>query len=73
MRHLILLAFALTATLAHADPKEREGWRVHPTGTGYNDLIDRVKAATTKNRMGVVTQAGPTGAARNRGITIPGN
>jgi len=25
------------------------------------------------NKMAVVTQAGPTGAARNRGITIPGN
>ncbi len=32
-----------------------------------------MKAATKKNKMGVVTQAGPTGAAKNRGITIPGN
>ncbi len=73
MRYLILLAFALTATLANADPKEREGWKVHPTTFAYNELIDRVKAATKKNKMGVVTQAGPTGAAKNRGITIPGN
>ncbi len=73
MRYLILLTFALTATLANADPKEREGWKVHPTTFAYNELIDRVKAATKKNKMGVVTQAGPTGAAKNRGITIPGN
>ncbi len=73
MRYLILLTFALTATIANADPKEREGWKVHPTGLGYAELIDRVKAATTKNRMGVVTQAGPTDAAKSRGVTIPGN
>ncbi len=73
MRFLILLTFALTATFANADPKEREGWKVHPTSLPYGELIDRVKAATKKNKMGVVTQAGPTGAAKNRGITIPGN
>ncbi len=72
MRYLILLTFALTATLANA-AKEREGWKVHPPPFAYNELIDRVKAATKKNKMGVVTQAGPTGAAKNRGITIPGN
>lgn len=73
MRYLILLTFALTATLANADPKEREGWKVHPTSIAFNDLIDRVKSATKQNKMGVVTQAEPTGAAKNRGITIPGN
>ena len=72
MRILILLAF-LAASAAHANPKEREGWRVHPTAFGYEELIDRVKAATKNNGMGVVTQAGPTGAAKNRGIDIPGN
>ena len=69
----ILIAFALTATFASADPKEREGWKVHPTSFAYTDLISRVKTATKKNKMGVVTQAGPTGAAKNRGVTIPGN
>lgn len=72
MRILILFAF-LVASAAQADPKEREGWRVHPTDYAYKALIDRVKAATKANKMGVVTQAGPTGAAKNRGITIPGN
>ena len=73
MRYLILLALFLASTAAQADPKAREGWKVHPTPYAYKELIDRVKAATKANKMGVVTQAGPTGAAKNRGITIPGN
>ena len=72
MRILILIAF-IFAGMAHADPKEREGWKVHPTSYAYKELIDRVKVATKANKMGVVTQAGPTGAAKNRGIVIPGN
>lgn len=72
MRYLILLAI-LFAGAANADPKKREGWRIHPTEYAYKVLIDRVKAATKANKMGVVTQAGPTGAAKNRGIDIPGN
>ena len=73
MRYLVLLAFTLAETIANANPKERDGWKVHPTSYAYGDLIDRVRAATKKNKMGVVTQAGPTGAAKNRGIIIPGN
>lgn len=73
MRLLILLALVLAASAASADPIERPGWKVHKTSYAYDDLIDRVKAATKANRMGVVTQAGPTDAAKSRGITIPGN
>lgn len=74
MRYLILFAFAITtATFAIADPKEREGWKIHQTKFTFAELIDRLKAATKKNKLGVVTQAGPTGAAKNRGIDIPGN
>jgi uncharacterized protein (DUF302 family) len=36
-------------------------------------MIDAVKAATTANQMGVVTEAGPTEAAKRLGATIPGN
>ena len=66
------LAAALVST-APAAPDALEGWVVHPTSYSYAELIERVKAATKANGMGVVTQAGPTGAARNRGVTIPGN
>lgn len=30
MRHLVLLAFTLAATVANTNPKERDGWKVHP-------------------------------------------
>lgn len=75
MRRLALTALAaiLLATSAAASPAKREGWAVRETSLGYEELIERVKAAAGANRMGVVTQAGPTAAARARGVTIPGN
>ena len=72
-------AFALLAVLFVLGPTQaqtiepREGWTVMATDKPYQQLIDDVIAATKANKMGVVTQAGPTGAAANRGITIPGN
>lgn len=74
MRHafalltVLILALPVAAEMAH-----REGWSVAQTGKPYEQLIDDVKAAAKANKMGIVTQAGPTGAAKNRGITIPGN
>lgn len=65
---LCLLAFPL-----HAEMAPRDGWTVMETDKSYEALIDAVRAAVSDNKMAVVTQAGPTGAARNRGITIPGN
>ncbi|MEO0359886.1 MAG: DUF302 domain-containing protein [Pseudomonadota bacterium] len=72
MRALVL-ALSLVAGAAAASPAERPGWAVHETPFVYEELIDRLKAAAKANKMGVVTQAGPTGAARSRGIEIPGN
>ncbi len=51
----------------------REGWAVHDTAQSYGDLLDSLKAAIKAEGMFIVTQAGPTGAAKKRGITIPGN
>ncbi len=51
----------------------REGWAVHDTDQDYKTLIDSLKKAVKANGMFVVTQAGPTGAAKKRGIEIPGN
>ncbi|MEM7523567.1 MAG: DUF302 domain-containing protein [Pseudomonadota bacterium] len=70
---IIAGALAASASASAAGPAERPGWAVHKTDHSYSTLIDRVKAAAKANKMGVVTQAGPTGAARNRGITIPGS
>lgn len=52
---------------------DRPGWRVVETGQPYDALIAAVKEATTANGMGVVTEAGPTQAAAERGVEIPGN
>ena len=72
MRYLFL-CLCLLAHPSHAEMAPREGWTVMPTQKSYDDLIAAVRASAGANSMGVVTQAGPTGAARNRGITIPGN
>ncbi len=70
---VIATALALPALPARAEIAPRDGWAVYPSDKSYAQLIEDVTAATTANKMGVVTQAGPTGAARQRGITIPGN
>lgn len=44
-----------------------------PTQKSYDALIAAVKGAARENGLGVVTEAGPTGVARSRGIDIPGN
>lgn len=72
MRYFILI-LCLLALPVQAEMAPRAGWTVIETDKSYTDLIDAVRKAAGKNRMGVVTQAGPTGAAKNRGITIPGN
>ncbi len=66
----VLLALA---TASHAEMTARDGWTVIPTQKTYTQLIDDLKKAVKSNKFGVVTQAGPTGAAKNRGVVIPGN
>ncbi len=73
MRALIVLTFAFWTTLAQAEMTPRDGWVVMKTDKPYSALIDDVKAAVKANKFGVVTQAGPTKAAKARGIDIPGN
>ena len=74
MRHLFAaILLILTCTTAHAEMTERDGWSVTRTTKPFGQLVDDVKSAAKANKMGVVTQAGPTGAAKKRGITIPGN
>ena len=73
-RIVIFLAALLLGTQAYADSVQpREGWAVYDTGLAHGALVDRVKAAAKANGLFVVTQAGPTGAAKKRGIVIPGN
>ena len=75
MRALILFfAVLLMAPMAAAqsiDP--RPGWVVIDTDKPFEVLLEDLRAAVRAEGFGVVTQAGPTGAARARGIDIPEN
>lgn len=73
-RLLILAAVLLVALPALAGSlAPREGWAVHDTGKTFDRLLEDLKSAIKAEGLFVVTQAGPTGAAKRRGITIPGN
>lgn len=76
MRFLVRSAFvfALMSTAASAaDLTDRPGWVVLPTGKDHATLVSDLKTAVQAEKMGVVTQAGPTSTARARGIDIPEN
>jgi len=75
IRMLTLLAALLLAAPAHAADTipARDGWVVHETQMTYAELVARMKPAIRSQKMGLVTQAGPTGMAKKRGITIPGS
>ncbi|MEM7424210.1 MAG: DUF302 domain-containing protein [Pseudomonadota bacterium] len=74
MRYFLMLTTLLAASIVQAGSvSPRAGWLVHETEYAYADLIPKVRSAVKQNGMFVVTQAGPTGAAKKRGITIPGN
>ena len=69
-----LTAFLLAGpALSESALTSRDGWAVHPTAMTYDALIGKMKPAIKAEKMGLVTQAGPTGAAKSRGITVPGN
>ncbi|WP_245781035.1 DUF302 domain-containing protein [Litoreibacter janthinus] len=70
---ILSVVLSLWASLSLADVTAREGWVVIETRKPFDQLVDDVKAAVSANKMGVVTQAGPTGAAKARGIILPGN
>lgn len=71
----VALAGAAGAAAAAQDSvvKPLNGLKVMTTDKPYQQLVDDLKAAVGANDMGVVTQAGPTGMAAQRGETIPGN
>lgn len=73
MRGLLLILALLPALAKAGEVGPREGWRVVPTALAYPELLERLLAAVPEEGMGVVTQAGPTEAARARGVEIPGN
>ncbi|MEL7257717.1 MAG: DUF302 domain-containing protein [Pseudomonadota bacterium] len=75
IRTLLLCLFAvfLVGQAAASEMTERDGFEVFPTPKSYDALVSDTRAAVKSNGLIVVTQAGPTKAAANRGIEIPGN
>lgn len=75
-RTLAVLALSIAAplaALADSAMQPPEGWRIVETQKDYATLLADLKEAVRANRMGVVTEAGPTEVARQRGETIAGN
>lgn len=67
-------AAGLGAAPAAAGPiAPRAGWEIRETDKSYARLLDDLRAAVAAETMGLVTEAGPTEAARARGVAIPGN
>lgn len=56
-----------------SDIQPRDGWVVKRTDQDYETLVESVQQAAEDNDMGPVTEAGPTEAAADRDIKIPGN
>ncbi|MEM6621158.1 MAG: DUF302 domain-containing protein [Pseudomonadota bacterium] len=76
MRILMAVLVALTVgSVAQAGDTipERDGWVVIPTSMTYAELTARMPDAIKSQKMGKVTEAGPTEVAANRGVTIPGS
>ncbi|WP_436398231.1 DUF302 domain-containing protein [Roseobacter sp. S98] len=73
MRRFLTALILCLGTAASAEMAPRKGWSVLPTAKTHATLLSDLKKAVKANGMGVVTQAGPTGTARKRGIDIPEN
>lgn len=81
MRRPLALTLILAAGLSTgqipgpvlAEVAPRDGWQVIETEMTHAVLLERLLDAVPKEGMAVVTQAGPTAAARARGIEIPEN
>lgn len=73
MRIALAIILALPGLALAGDIPERAGWQVIDTDLSHAVLLERLLAAVPEEGMGVVTQAGPTAAARERGIDIPEN
>lgn len=70
---VLAVATGAVASSAPAQTAPREGWQVVETGMTHAALLERLLEAVPEEGLAVVTQAGPTEAARARGVEIPGN
>lgn len=62
------------SAFSYAGPIEpRDGWEIRQTEKPYARLLDDFKEVVPMVGMAVVTEAGPTEAAKARDVDIPGN
>jgi uncharacterized protein (DUF302 family) len=73
MRFFFLALIVSLGLPAQAEIAPRPGWVVISSDKTHAELLTDLTTAVKANKMGVVTQAGPTATARNRGINIPEN
>lgn len=76
MRALILAALIVIGCVAKLNAQSvepRDGWRVIDSDKPFETLLEDLRTSVRDHGFGVVTQAGPTGAAAARGIEIPQN
>jgi len=75
MRRILIAAFACLPAAAFAQSVlgEPEGWNVVETDKSYQELLADLKESVKAQKMGIVTEAGPTEVAAGRGEDIPGN
>jgi hypothetical protein len=66
----VLAAVLATFSASAGSISPREGWATHDTALGYTELLQRLKEAVKAEDMIVVTEAGPTEAARSRGVEL---
>ncbi|TYO91333.1 DUF302 domain-containing protein [Oceanicella actignis] len=64
---------AAAEPVAPAALSPRPGWRTIDVALPYAELLPRLRAAVRAEGMAVVAEAGPTEAARARGVRVPGN
>lgn len=74
MVSLLLVSITLIPCVSSAQETiERPGWRSIATDKSFEDLAELVKDSASAVDLAVVTEAGPTEAAKKRGVNIPGN
>ena len=70
----LLILAAMAAPAGAGNPTPYPGTKIIKTGHSYTDLVGRLDAAVTANKMGLVTRASATvGAQKVLNKIIPGN
>lgn len=73
MRTIVFFLALLSMTVWGSEFSSQEGWESLDSPRSYESLLKSVKNATEASELNVVTEAGPTVAAKKRGVNIPGN